>query len=69
MKYYAYKGTASLGSEPCGSDGKMMFELKTDAGAIRKVEKMFKSFRIYSYTNFFDDKTFRLVKSFTGVGL
>ena len=62
MKFYAYKGRYSLGKEPLGTFGKMMFELKTVEGAIRKVTKVYgPDVSIYSYTNFYRDETFRRI--------
>lgn len=63
MKFYAYKGDYEIGHEPCGTEGKLMFELKTTRGAIKRVRGIFKSspFKLYTYTNFYDDNTFRVV--------
>lgn len=62
MKFYAYKGTAELGKEPLGTSGKMLFELKTVNGAIRRAVRLYgRSCTIYTYTNFYRDSTFRLV--------
>ena len=61
-KYYAYIPRDD-GTEPIGSENKTMFELKTNAGAIRRCKRYFgnKRFRLHTYTNFYDDITFRLV--------
>lgn len=60
-KYYAYKPTAQ-GWEPTGTMEKMLFELKTDAGAIRRAHRFYGSTAfVFAYTNFYDDKTFRRV--------
>jgi len=75
MKYYAYLGTEDLGKEPCGmcsplppngpSAGisKILFELKTDRGALARARKQFESFpfRLYRYTDIYDSLTFREV--------
>lgn len=62
MKFYAYKGRYPLGKEPLGTFGKMMFELKTREGAIRKVLRcMGRDVSIYSYTSFYNDSTFRKI--------
>ena len=63
MKFYAYRGTALLGNEPCGGDGKLLFKLKTDIGALRRCFKAFglEPFRLYAYGNFYDKTTFREV--------
>ena len=62
-KFYAYSGLYELGKEPCGSDGRMLFELKTTLGAVNRCARVFKDkpFMLYTYTNFYDNKTFRLV--------
>ena len=65
MGFYAYLGNAELGSEPLGSFGRMVIaDLKTARGAIRRCNKYWagKEFRVYSYTDFYDDNTFRRVK-------
>ena len=63
MKFYAYEGRKVLGKEPLGSSGKMMFELKTVQGALRKAYKAYGSlnFSLYYYTNFYEDSTFTQV--------
>ncbi len=61
-KYYAYKGTYSLGDEPCGSDNKLIFELKTDAGAVRRARRILGAVcRAYRYTVFYNSKTFEWI--------
>jgi hypothetical protein len=63
MTYYAYLGKAELGKEPCGmmaplppngpksGISKLIFSLKTDAGAIRRCRRTFGEFpfRLYKY--------------------
>lgn len=64
MGFYAYLGNAELGSEPLGSFGRMVIaDLKTKQGALRRCNKYWKdrTFRIYSYTNFYDERTFKRV--------
>ncbi len=63
MRFYAHAGTSILGSEPCGSNGRFLFELKTTAGAIRRCRRVFgdEPFRLYSFSSFCDDSTFRLL--------
>lgn len=64
MGFYAYLGHAELGSEQLGTSGRMIIEdLKTRQGAIRRCKKYWagKEFRIYSYTNFYDKRTFKRV--------
>jgi len=64
MKFYAYKWDVPLGTEPLGTDGKLLFELKTVRGAMNRCKRYLKTsdFRLYTYTNFYDDKTFKQVK-------
>lgn len=63
MNFYAYAGTATLGSEKLGTDGRMLFELKTTPGAIRRTRRAFagQPFTLYRFTNFYNNATFRLV--------
>lgn len=71
MKFYGYIET-SEGKEPIGSEGRILFELGTVPGAIRRVRRFasLNSFekgkfqiphvaRLFSYTNFYDQKTFK----------
>ena len=63
MKFYAYAGNYNLDEVPCGTSGKILFELQTFAGAHRRARSMLgKTYRLYTYTNFYDDETFREVK-------
>lgn len=62
MKFYSYKGIAPLGQEPLGTSHRRLDELKTVQGVInRNIKRGWSSFTIYSYTNLYDDKTFRKV--------
>ena len=61
MKFYAYKQDVGLGKEPLGTDGRMLFELKTVAGAIRRCRSYGYS-RLFSYSNFYDDGTFKEIE-------
>lgn len=65
MKYYAYILTEQ-NTEPLGSFGRVFFEAKTFNP--KKLIKMAKdrlpknkSFRLFSYTNFYDNNTYRLI--------
>ncbi len=61
MKFYAYLGGDHLGKEPCGCGDRYNWEdLKTVKGAIRRARRYFRGrpFSLYSYTNFYDDRTF-----------
>jgi hypothetical protein len=62
MNIYAYKGNKELGQEELGTFNKLMFsDLKSKWGILRRCRQAFKGndFRVYSYSNFYDDKTFR----------
>ena len=63
MQFYAYKGQYLLGAEPCGTEHKAIWrDLKTIRGAINRAKSAWGSFyRIYSFTNFYDNSTFKLV--------
>jgi hypothetical protein len=60
VKFYAYIPDKQ-NNEPLGTFNRALFELKTVKGAIKKCKNNFKTdnFRLFSYTNFYDDKTFR----------
>ena len=61
MKFYAYKPTKE-GKEPIGSDRRTLFELKTIQGAHKRARSVLgPNYRLFRYTNFYDDKTFRQV--------
>jgi hypothetical protein len=61
-KFYAYKPDKS-GREPLGTSGRTLFELKTVDGAKNRAKKMLGSgYKLYTYTNFYNDKTFKVVK-------
>jgi hypothetical protein len=63
MKFYAYLPDEN-GQEPFGTFNRLMFELKTIQGAIRRCNRIFKSkvpngkYKLFRYTNFYDEKTF-----------
>ncbi len=60
-KYYAYKPD-DQGKEPMGTQNRLLFELKTDIGAIRRaIRPLGPSCRVFWYTNFYDDTTFRQI--------
>jgi len=62
MQYYAYKPDDS-GKEPMGTSGRMLYELKTDKGAIRRAVRQYgQSARVFSFLNFYKNSTFRQVK-------
>ena len=50
--------------EPLGSGGRSIDrDLKTLRGVVNRLKKSWpgKSFKVFRFTNFYDDKTFRLV--------
>lgn len=58
MQFYAYKPRED-GTAPLGTENKMLFELKTWAGAIRRARRYLgETARVHSYSDFFDDETF-----------
>jgi phage terminase large subunit-like protein len=65
MNFYCYNQNVELGKEKLGSDGKAIIrDLKTLKGVVNRLEKYgWKEYRIYSFTNFYDDKTFQLLKT------
>lgn len=65
MNFYAYKGNDPLGKEPLGSENRLIWkDLKTIKGARNRAKKAFgnQPFKLYTFTNFFDDKTFSEVR-------
>lgn len=61
MKFYAYVPDKN-GNEPMGTFGSFLIDLKTLRGAINRVKSYGKTnFRIFTYTNFYDEKTFTKV--------
>ena len=66
MKFYAYKPRKD-GSEPMGTEGRLLYELKTILGATRHAIRILGGHcRIFRYTNFYDDSTFhRIYPDFT----
>ena len=61
MKFYAYVPTKE-GREPVGGDRKLIFELKTVAGAHKRARSVLGArYRLFTYTNFYRESTFRKV--------
>lgn len=70
MKFYGYVPTKE-GKEPLGTEGRTMFELETVPGAIRKMRRYAStvkspklsapSFKLFSYTNFYDESTYKQI--------
>lgn len=63
LHFYAYHGHWQLGQEPLGSDRKLIFYLKTIRGAKNRCKAAYNGepYRLYTFTNFYDNSTFRLV--------
>lgn len=61
MNFYAYKGKHALGNEPLGTDNKMIIkDLKSVRGAIKRCKSMWgQNFKLYSYTEFYNNHTFK----------
>ena len=65
MAFYAYLGNDELCSQQLGSSGRMVIPaLKTARAAIRRCNKYWKGkeFRVYSFTDFYDESTYRRVR-------
>jgi len=61
ISYYAFRPRAD-GTEPLGTTGRMLFELKTDNGAIRRARRVLgPSACVFRYRNFYNDATFTRV--------
>jgi len=68
MNFYSYTtetpNAPGMIDEPVGSGGRTIDrDLKTIRGVVRRLERAWpgKSFKVFAFTNFYDDKTFRLV--------
>ena len=63
MNYYTYLGNEEIGKEILGSEGKFInrnvkrFNKTTTYKLLQKAD----IFRVYTFTNFYDYKTFKLV--------
>ena len=63
MKFYSIKN-ANLENEPCGTEGRSLDDLKTVRGVVNRRKACgWVRFTVYSYTNFYDARTFKLVYS------
>jgi hypothetical protein len=62
MKFYAYIPDED-GREPLGTNNKLLFELKTKKGAFNRTKRIFESenFRLFWYTNFYNDSSFHRI--------
>lgn len=57
-RFFAFQPDAQ-GNEPLGTSGKTMFQLKTNRGGIRRaIRALGHRCRVYTYTNFYDERTF-----------
>jgi len=62
MNYYAYKGNNELGTEPLGTEGRHLLNYKRVSYVIRYLRSLgYDKFMVYTYSNFYDDNTFKLV--------
>lgn len=68
MQFYSYTtetpGAPGQTDEPVGSGGRSIDrDLRTVRGVVRRLEKAWpgKSFKVFTFSNFHDDRTFRLV--------
>lgn len=73
MNFYAYFVSGELkgdgkDDEPIGTANRMIWkDLKTVRGALNRIQRYLmadeKAWKLFSFTNFYDDKTFKLVAS------
>ena len=71
MNFYAYFVSGEINDktftdEPLGTDNRMIWkDLKTVHGAVSRIQEYLKAqekgWKIFSFTNFYDNKTFKLV--------
>ena len=68
MQFYSYitdePRAPGMIDEPVGSDGRFIDrDLKTVRGVVNRIRKARpgKSFKVFTFTNFYDNNTFRLV--------
>jgi hypothetical protein len=68
MEFYCYitktPEAPGLADEPIGTEGRTIHrDLKTVRGVTNRMRRLWpgKSFKVFSFTNFYDDKTFRNV--------
>ena len=61
VNYYGYISRED-GSEPTGSEGRILFTLKTKSGAIKRCQRVLgKRFKLYTYTNLYNNNTHILI--------
>lgn len=70
QNYYVYNTTDELGNEPLGTEGNHVFT-DTTLKLVKRVIKTwgFNKYSIYSFTNFYDDKTFKLIERNNGTDI
>ena len=68
MQFYSYVTETPFADgqsdEPLGTSGRSIDrDLRTLRGVVRRLQKAWpgKSFKVFTFTNFYDDRTFRLV--------
>lgn len=64
MNFYTYLGNEDLGKEALGSENRFINKniKNIKKTIIYKIAQNAKCFRIYSFTNFYDNNTFRLIE-------
>lgn len=68
MQFYSYitetPDAPGLTDDPIAGDRRVIeWDLKTTRGAVARRRRLWegKSFKVFSFTNFYDNKTFRLI--------
>lgn len=63
MNFYCYKGTHPLGEEPIGTADRYIYRNRKSLVILirRLLSYGWTTFSIYTFTNFYDDSTFKLV--------
>lgn len=63
MNFYCVSGRYTLGQEPLGSNGRLIWkDLKTKQGAIKRAKRVYpQGFTLWGFSNFYDDRSFRLI--------
>lgn len=61
MNFYIYDSNVELGTERLGTEGKHVLHNCT-MRKVKNITKNMQSYSVYSFTNFYDDKTFKLIE-------
>ena len=63
MRFYGHWYDADLGDEPCGGSNRTFFELKTVAGARRRMQRFAngRPWRLWTFTRTYNNATYREV--------